>query len=339
MIKRIKEFILLADMKRWLLVLLPILILLVQLALMFYYDHLPERFSVKSAAATHAAENGSNLVTGYTTANTLREVASRLLTKRGGFLTNDVTPPSTFMDNVPNWEFGVIEQIRDLSLALRNDHSRSQTQSAEDPALVIAHPRFNNDTEDWMFPRAETRYQEGIDALEDYLQRLADPTEPDAQFYARADNLGQWLDTVSKRLGSLSERLSASVAEERVNTDLSGDPAATQATRTTRSMTVRTPWLDIDDVFFEARGAAWALLHFLEAVEVDFESVLDKKNAMPSLRQIQRHLEATQDRMWSPMVLNGTGFALFANHSLVMASYLSRANAAVIDLRDLLAQG
>ena len=34
-----------------------------------------------------------------------------------------------------------------------------------------------------------------------------------------------------------------------------------------------------------------------------------------------------------------TGFGLVANHSLVMASYLSRANAAIIDLRDLLAQG
>jgi len=39
------------------------------------------------------------------------------------------------------------------------------------------------------------------------------------------------------------------------------------------------------------------------------------------------------------MVLNGSGFGLLANHSLVMASYISRANAAIIDLRDLLAQG
>jgi hypothetical protein len=39
------------------------------------------------------------------------------------------------------------------------------------------------------------------------------------------------------------------------------------------------------------------------------------------------------------MVLNGTEFGFLANHSLVMASYISRANAAIIDLRDLLAQG
>ena len=39
------------------------------------------------------------------------------------------------------------------------------------------------------------------------------------------------------------------------------------------------------------------------------------------------------------MVLNGDGFGLVANHSLVMASYISRANAAIIDLRNLLQQG
>ena len=66
---------------------------------------------------------------------------------------------------------------------------------------------------------------------------------------------------------------------------------------------------------------------------------LDKKNAGVSLRQIIRELEATQHTLWSPMILNGSGFGWWANHSLVMANYISRANAALIDLRELLAQG
>ena len=48
---------------------------------------------------------------------------------------------------------------------------------------------------------------------------------------------------------------------------------------------------------------------------------------------------ATQETIWSPVILNGSGFGLFANHSLVMANYLARANAAVINLRELLDQG
>jgi hypothetical protein len=67
--------------------------------------------------------------------------------------------------------------------------------------------------------------------------------------------------------------------------------------------------------------------------------VLEKKNARVSLQQIIRELEATQQTIWSPIVLNGSGFGLFANHSLVMASYISRANAGIIDLRELLAKG
>ena len=60
---------------------------------------------------------------------------------------------------------------------------------------------------------------------------------------------------------------------------------------------------------------------------------------MVSLRQIVRELESTQENVASPMILNGSGFGLFANHSLVMANYISRANAAIIDLRRLLEQG
>jgi hypothetical protein len=67
--------------------------------------------------------------------------------------------------------------------------------------------------------------------------------------------------------------------------------------------------------------------------------VLEKKNARVSVQQIIRELESTQQAIWSPVVLNGSGFGLFANHSLVMASYVSRANAGIIDLRELLSKG
>ncbi len=63
------------------------------------------------------------------------------------------------------------------------------------------------------------------------------------------------------------------------------------------------------------------------------------KTRTPCLQQIIRELEATQQPLFSPMVLNGGGFGMLANHSLVMASYISRANAAIIDLRELLSQG
>jgi len=240
---------------------------------------------------------------------------------------------------MPSWEFGVLVQVRDLARALRNDMSRSQSQSMEDKDLMVAEPQFNINNESWLFPSAEGAYRKGIDALESYLSRLTDTKVTNAQFYVRADNLVNWLRTVEKRLGGLSQSLSASVGQSRVNTDMAGDAAATQSTPAPENLEVKTPWSKLDDNFFEARGAAWALLHFLKAVEIDFEPVLRKKNAVVSLRQIIRELESTQDPIWSPIILNGNGFGFVANHSLVMASYISRANAAIIDLRNLLVDG
>ncbi len=278
-------------------------------------------------------------VVGTATTTALIDVAETLLDKPGGFTYNDITLPGLLMDNMPSWEYGVLIQVRDLNRAFRESFSRSQSQSQEDVDLARAEPRFNFSANSWAVPASESEYRAGVKYLKAYRSRLSDVNETQAQFYARADNLRYWLAVVESRLGSLSQRLGASVGRTRVNTDLANDPVAQQSTPTPSESRVKTPWLEIDNVFFEARGNCWALIHFLRAVEVDFANVLQNKNALVSLRQIIRELEGTQQTVYSPMILNGSGFGLLANHSLVMASYISRANAAIIDLRDLLSQG
>ncbi|MCX4187469.1 DUF2333 family protein [Methylophaga sp. OBS4] len=313
-------------------------VVVLMVLLMLWWNVTPARFDPVVNAQDMAADHQQQTVTGYTSTAALITLAQTLLDKSGGYLSNDVMPPSVWMDNIPNWEFGVLVQIRDFSRALRNDISRSQSQSREDPDLAIAEPQFNFNSESWLFPPSEREYRKGIKALQSYLNRLSLQGD-EAQFYARADNLADWLAIVEKRLGSLSQRLSASVGQIRINTDLAGDPDAHQSTPTASEVITQTPWNEIDDVFFEARGTTWALIHLLKAAEHDFEDILKKKNALISLRQIIRELEATQKTVWSPVILNGSGFGLFANHSLVMGSYISRAHAATIDLRTLLSQG
>ncbi len=304
-----------------------------------YWSMMPNQIDIEKSALETAKELNVSPVTGFVTTHSLIEVSNQLLDKPGGYLSNDVMPPSVFLDNMPSFEFGALEMVRDLALALRKDFSRSQSQSSENPYLKVAQPQFNIDHTSWHFPSAESEYENGIEALVKYRDSLADNTQNTAQFYARADNLRDWLGEVEKRLGSLSQRLSASVGQERVNTDLAGDSAATQSTVANNTLQVRTSWWQIDDVFYESKGACWALLHFLKAVEIDFAGTLQKKNARASLQQIIRELEATQETVWSPMILNGSGFGMLANHSLVMANYISRANAAIIDLNKLLIQG
>ncbi|OZY39808.1 hypothetical protein CJF43_20885 [Pseudomonas fragi] len=313
--------------------------IVVNLGLGWYWSQEPDLFPVQQNAQLAAEKEGKQMVPGFTTVETLKTVAGTLLTKPGGYLSNDRFPPGIFLDNIPSWEYGVLVQVRDLTRALRKDFARSQSQSAEDADLAKAEPRFNFDNKSWMLPSSESEYQEGINSLSRYQARLADPTQKNALFYARADNLNNWLGDVGTRLGSLSQRLSASVGRVKLNSALKTESLQPGQVPVVDEEVVETPWMQIDNVFYEARGQAWALSHLLRAIEVDFADVLAKKNATVSVRQIIRELEAAQEPVWSPMILNGSGYGVLANHSLVMANYISRANAAVMDLRQLLSQG
>jgi hypothetical protein len=309
------------------------------LALMWWWDVELRPFDGNAAMRADATARGEGVVVGTATSDALARVARAMLDKRGGYLSNDVLPPGVLMDNVPNWEFGVVVQCRDLARALRNSFSRAQTQSVEDKDLQEAEPLFSFTNDRWMFPSSEGEYRAAIARIERYRTRLQDADQQDAQFYARADNLADYLAVVESRLGSLSQRLSASVGPSRVNTDLGNDGQAEQSTPVPVDGPVRTKWREIDDVFYEARGSAFALAQFLRAIEQDFAKVLEDKNARISLQQVIRELEDAQKPVHSPFILNGSPFGFFANHSLVMANYISRANATVIELRKLLERG
>lgn len=323
----------------WTIAMFFVTLLLIILLLMFLWSREPSRFDVNTHAQEVATEMQAQVVTGLTTAATLSKLVNTLLDKSGGFTENDRMPPGVMMDNMPNWEFGVLVQARDIALALRNDLSRSQSQSVENKDLVNTATKLHTDTDLWILPPAESQYRNGLDSLDKYMENLSKEGQTNAQFFARADNLVDWIALVKKRLGSLSQRLSASVGKEQINTDLAGDAEAKQSTPSPDSSYIKTSWFEIDDVFYEARGQTYALIHLMRAIEIDFSEVLQKKNALVSLRQIIRELEGTQQSIWSPIILNGKGFGFVTNHSLVMASYISRANAALIDLERLLIRG
>ncbi len=253
---------------------------------------------------------------GVATADALIDVASTLLDKPGGYLRNDVTPPGVLLDNMPNWEYGALVQLRALTHVLRNEISRPQSQSPPDPDLSIAEPRFNVDSRSWILPSDESAYGEGIARLRSYRDRLLGKTGPEAFFEPRAKNLTIWLEVVSRRLGGMSERLELGAAPLRIGgTDEGGQPPG-----------LATSWWQVDDVFYEARGMAWALLELTRGLEVDFHDVLVDKNALATFQNLERTLAAAERPMHSPIVIAGSGFGVLASHDLTMAAYLSSAN-------------
>lgn len=324
----------------WRLLLVPlVLLLLLNFFFMWWWDSEVPLYDSVARTQTDTAARGEKVVVGTLTTDALIQVVDHLLHKRGGYLSNAKFPPGVLMDNVPNWEFGVLTQCRDLARAMRNGFSRSLTQSVEDKDLMEADPLLSSPNDRWLLPSSESQYGKAMEYLIHYRSRLQDGNKDDAQFFARADNLADYLALVETRLGSLSQRLSASVGQLRINTDLGNDRSAVGARPGASQNEIETPWSQVDDVFYEARGSTFALAIFLHAIEHDFGSVLDNKNARVSLQQVIRELEEAQEPLHSPIVLNGDNFGFFANHSLVLANYISRANATVIELRTLLQRG
>ena len=313
----------------------------VVLAAGIYWSMQPQPFDVRAVALERAGGDEARLVPGVVAVSAIAKVAQTLLDKPGGYIHNDAGLPGIYLDNIANWEYGVLKEVRDSLRALRNDFSRSQTQSIENIDLRKAEEFLSYDVDSWIIPTTESEYREGIESLNRYLATLMAGEDRSARFFARADNLAAYLAVVEKRLGSYAQRLSASVGDSELTAALvtgSGSDAPVP-TAGTPEVRVKTPWMEIDDIFYEARGYTWALLHMFQALAIEFEPVLRDKNAKVSTQQVIRDLEEASVRMWSPIVLNGSGFGFVANHSLVLASYISRANTAVLDLRILLQQG
>ena len=318
-----------------------IIVLVVLIILGAWWGSEPGQFNIMDEAHKRAKETHStdHLPIGYVYTNTLAHIAEVLLHKPGGYLTNDVGPPGVFLDNVPSWEYGALVMLRDASSALRNHFARDQSQSAEDPDLAIAEPYFYFENDSWALPSTEAEYQKGIEALHKYMERLQKygGNVKQAQFYSRADNLWQYTEVVIKRLGGLSTRLTANSSGSNYGPGLSEVEKALADTQGTPIQKIS--WWDIDNVFYEARGASWALLHILRAIKHDFKDILLDKRAMRTVDIMIKAMENALEPILSPMILNGDGYGLFANYSLTMANYIARANAAALDLRDIMNRG
>jgi len=319
--------------------------LIVLFVLGIWWGDEPDTFDVREEAIRYMEKSSSDsMPIGFVYTNTLAHMAEVLMEKPGGYISNDVAPPGVFLDNIRSWEYGALVMLRDGTTALRNHFARDQSQSVEDKDLGVAEPYFYYEPNSWALPSSESEYDKGVKFLHRYMKRLQNPDEGErrGQFYSRSDNLWTYLEVIIKRLGGLSTKLTASSDRFAGAAGILYDPSGQKEPQNVGEFTKgtgKTPWLLIDDVFYEARGASWALLHILQAIKVDFEDIILDKRAMNTLDNMIRALENALTPIFSPMVLNGNGFGITANYSLAMANYIARANASALDLRDLMNKG
>ncbi|MGQ0335186.1 DUF2333 family protein [Halomonas elongata] len=300
------------------LLVLLILYLVVTVALGVWWSRTPAGFDVEQAVAEQ--RDGGTAARGAVTVAGLRTTLATLIDKPGGYLRNDIAPPGLWLDNMPAWEYGVLRQARTLVAAM----PALADGSAE--TFEATATRLRGDGRDWLYPSTEHRIRQALDDLDAYLVQLGEPGH--AGFGDDGKGLAPWLSQVAKELDEMGGRLSASVGDKERLAEL-GVPVA--------SLPESTPWYRVDNVFFEARGQAWALRHLLAAMRRDQADVLEAAGLAERWDALAAELERSQRRLWSPVVLNGSGFGIFANHSLVMASHVLRARDLVRELAEGLA--
>lgn len=296
------------------------LYLLVTIALGVWWSQPPAPFDVEQATLERRGEAAyAPAARGTVTVATLAETVATLLDKPGGYLRNDIAPPGVWLDNMPNWELGVLEVSRDLARALPG------MTAAPSDHLEEARERLEGDDRDWFYPSTEQRLEQAVAALDAQLGELG----ADRDGFVPGQGLADWLEHSAARLDEIALRLAASVGSHEALTELAVE---------TESLPPRTPWYRVDDIFFEARGTGWALAQLLEGVQRDQADVLAESGAEAEWGRLLAELARTQRRLWSPVVLNGSGFGLFANHSLVMALHMTRARDLAAQLAERLAE-
>lgn len=250
-----------------------------------------------------------------------------LLDKSGGYLRNDVMPPGLWLDNMPSWEKGVTRQVQDAVAAING------TLSVAAAPLGDAEDVLSNDLDSWRWPQSERFLAAGRNNLGEafhMLENASGPGAPNQQAAAEGQqapeilqggDLADWLETVQQRLDAQTQALASNVGQSDQMT-VDGSEGESNS------------WFRIDNVFFEARGTSWALLQLMQAARIDYADAIEQAGVDGRFEQLIAELKASQARVWSPVILNGSGFGFFANHSLMMANYTARSSQLVAQIRE-----
>jgi len=209
-----------------------------------------------------------------------------------GWRSNDII---RFTDNINNLQLGVLEVTRRTAVALAENLSRTGSTDAYVPSLEYAMNSFMIKPSEYMFPSAESKYQEGLDEWQNYEHMLE---RGEARFYRRVDNLVPLLKAYESILGSCDENLVKEL----------GNISTFKA----------------DDVFYYTKGVATAMGTILEAVSLDFDDTIGSTQGMDLLHHAVEALHhASHMNPW--IVLEGSSDGISANHRANIAAHISHA--------------
>lgn len=228
--------------------------------------------------------------------------------------------PSSMLDNMPNFQMGLIYAISRFSIEMTDVLGRTRGSSQADADLDKASGLLKYDGTIWVWEpstslmptaSAERQYLAGKRALMLYNQRLG---EGNAVYDKRADNLIAFLERVGADLGSASAALDS------------------------RAMESNAGWFDTraDDIFYATKGRLYGYYLLLREIGADFEEVIAEKNATNVWAQMLDSMRTASDM--DPLIIsNGANDGLFVpSHLAVQGFYLLRARTQLKEVESIL---
>lgn len=248
------------------------------------------------------------------------------------WMPNDILWPTVLLDNMPRFQIGELEVVRYNVRVLRDNLSRMRTTDKLDPFAEAAFTALSNDPMKWWFPSAESKWKLALQGLQMYGDQLASGK---SSFYPRADNLVELLSQYASLMGGVNTRL-INAPRDRKQVLAMEEGSGTDKQRETM-VGIEIPWREIDDNFYYAQGAAYALRESFDAIRIDFRDVLRDKNCLALADKVVEDLARCD---FEPIVIfNGDPDSMFANHSLNLSGMFNDARQKIYSLIVALMQG
>lgn len=259
--------------------------------------------------ATSVPESGSAAVA------TAAALIDRELNLHGWTPNDPWFAPTVFLDNMPNFQTGVVSAIGRFSFEMLDQIGRRTGSSSADPDLERASGFLQYPPNIWVWEPStsflpavpsERQYRQGLSALQSYNARLA---RGEAVFEQRADTMAAVLSRISDDLGSQTSQI---------------DRAQ------------KTGWWMFsqyaDDVFYRNKGMLYAYDIILASLGEDFSRVIQENNLGPIWAQTLNSIRQGS-QLRPAIVLNGNlDRSIFANHLALQGFAMKRA---ILQLQEL----
>jgi hypothetical protein len=228
--------------------------------------------------------------------------------------------PTALMDNMPNYQLGILAGLRPVGLELRDSVGRLRGSGGTDKDLEAVYAALSYPPDRWFigakFPflgmSSESFYRDAVKGLRSYNGRVS---SGNAIYERRVDTLVRLLDRLSLSLGAAS-----SDVDKRMQTP--GGLFDTQA----------------DDVFYRAKGQCYAAYLLLSAMRNDYAAVIrDRAVANLWADMMDELKQAVQLNPW--IVSNGKSDDVFVqNHLAAQGVHLERARQRLREITGILQQ-